>query len=922
MKRWMMAAMLLLALASGRSWAVTLVVGQPSTFCDGRWSGSTFVCSGNTTAILGPGENIEADRPITLESKQGFVFTGPNTVGDALNTIQLLSGTGSISITDGTIHGSLVSEGAISLVRTRVYGSVITDNSLDISGGYVGGALSAKNLVIVAGATIDGDVTSVNTAVTIVGSTINGDIDAKTKIDVQNSVINGDCTANVIQGGCGGVVTIDHYQLSYASQALTCQPHAVTLTACADAACSQIHSGQSTLSLSPAGWQEGATFSFVGSTTGHLAIRSAATVTLAVSGTPMPAALNPLQCRIDGGAPTTDCRLAFADAGLRVTVPDLIAGKPATATISAVRKSDDSLACVPAFANVSRPVALWSTYVSPDAASQVGSRQVFIEGTAIGNDAAGPVTLPLTFDAGGQARVALRYDDAGRLQLDARYQGSAASGDEGLSLSGAGSFDSLPYGLHLRSEVDCTAAGGCTRLPVAGDDFALGIRAVAWQQDGEPLTAEALADNPGTPNFRLDGIALSSRLEPPVSGGVDGTLSVAGYDHRLGEETPLALSQSEVGIFRIEARPPAGAYLGRHTVSGGSALAGRFIPANLLAASDAELQPACSGSGFSYQGQIIEFSGAGPQVAVLGRNRQGAVTRNYDRAPFWRLAAAPRRQPYAFSDAALSGLGARLEALGEAQSLAVADSGAADGQRAFAWTDEAASGRQRDALRWRLPESPSAEDAPLLLAATGAHVQLRLAAGELRDQDGVCFRGADGAAAECQDFVHAVAGTELRLGRVRAENVIAAPLGSPPVAPMPLLLEHWNGTAFTAATDSCTQVQYEADPALTFGYSGNLSEATVVQPVALADRLAPVQALQWTGSPLKGAVAVKHLLTVAGSAMPAHWLCREGAPTQGGVCTFGRNADGSIREARADATATFGLFVGRAPLIYRREVYR
>ena len=54
-------------------------------------------------------------------------------------------------------------------------------------------------------------------------------------------------------------------------------------------------------------------------------------------------------------------------------------------------------------------------------------------------------------------------------------------------------------------------AGGLARRGVrAGDPFSLRLKAVAWQSDGEALTAAALADNPATPNFRLNNIALSS----------------------------------------------------------------------------------------------------------------------------------------------------------------------------------------------------------------------------------------------------------------------------------------------------------------------------------------------------------------------------------------------------------------------------
>ncbi len=136
------------------------------------------------------------------------------------------------------------------------------------------------------------------------------------------------------------VSSVHHYELSYASQALTCQPHRVELKACVDEACSGTYSaGQSSVTLSPAGWVGGSTVSFIGNKEVSLAIRSPGSVTLGIAN-PLPVASGSpaLRCRINGVL-SNQCALTFADSGLLVSVPPLIAGKPDTLTISAVRRA-------------------------------------------------------------------------------------------------------------------------------------------------------------------------------------------------------------------------------------------------------------------------------------------------------------------------------------------------------------------------------------------------------------------------------------------------------------------------------------------------------------------------------------------------------------------------------------------------------
>lgn len=711
---------------------------------------------------------------------------------------------------------------------------------------------------------------------------------------------------------------IDHFRFLHAASGLTCNPLDVTLQACADASCSRLYEGSVSLALSPTSWAPGNVVAF---NSGQAALKlhgnAPGYVTLGVASA-VPAANNPRQCS------TADCRVLFHDSGFVFDVPHLLAAKEQTGIVlQAVRKDATSQTCVPAFGPATRTLQFWSDYVDPGA----GSMNVQVNDTAIGNSPASPTARPLIFDSEAKTLLKVRYDDAGKMRLNAQYVGTGV--ESGLTMLGSDEFVSRPYGLHISTPADSTCStasvAGCAALSVAGvpraagESFPLTIRAVAWQVDGEALTEAALRDNPTTPNFQLNGIALNSMLvEPSVASGgvagtfyrhaVDGTRQAAliSYDHAVGASTTLQVGQSEVGIYRITATPPAGTY---HTltVSGGeSTLIGRFTPAYLGVTSTASLTPACGA--FSYQGQTINFAGGQPGIVITGHNRQGEVTRNYDREPFWRL-APPAREAYSFSDASKPNLVARLQSLGEAQSLAVADSGAADGRRTFDWRAEGV--RQADALLWQLPSPPTTEDLPFVLTSAGTHVQLKLLAGQLSDADGICYRGIDGSAATCEDFVHAFGGTEVRLGRLRID---AASGPENQALDLPYWLESWqdpgSGPVFGAtAGDSCSLAAL-GDVVLS-GFTGDLLASHFPTPPGTLEAA--------TGMPLPTGVIRLPAPNHKGSAL-ASLSGLNGATPALPWLLFDWNGDGTAEAP--SARATFGVLSSQRALIFRREVYR
>lgn len=677
---------------------------------------------------------------------------------------------------------------------------------------------------------------------------------------------------------------IDHFEFSYAGTALTCNPQPVTIRACLNSSCSTLFTDPVSVTLNPASYWSavapatgsGNVINFSGGTAqARLSITTPSTVSLGVqTSTPSTKPLSVPICS------TTSCRITYADSGLLLQVPNMLAAKPTPATISAVRKSDNALQCVPAFASVSRDVSFTSAYTNPS----TGTQPVVVNGSEVRGTA---VSVNLNFDASGTAPLTVRYDDAGQMTLNASYAGSNATADPGLTLTGSDLFVSKPYGLCLQTDSTCASADeNCAVLPGvrAGDSFPLRARAVAWQVDGEALTAAQLCTgNITTPNFSHSGILLSSAVQAPA-GGANGTMSPTNYAHNLGSQTTSNTSISEVGVFTITATPPAGGYLDGETVSGGSSeLVGRFIPAYLGAVGSASLTPSC-GSTFSYQGQPIGFASTlPPSLSITGYNRAGGVTTNYDRGAFWKL-AAPTVGSYS-SVTLKAALDARLASQGVA-TLNTTGAGDGDGQRTYSW-----SGEQ---LLYQPADLPSSDDYPFM-----ARLKQSFTAPGLTDADGACHGSGSGCTDYSYDFTD-LPGSEVRLGRLRIGNAHGSELQS---LNLPLVLESWQsiagGSFQTEGLDTCTTSSVLGVPEL-FNYLGNLSvnetTPTLAAPVAGVGRVQ----LSAPGNGNDGSVQVR--FASAPSWLHYPW-------------------NGVTRQA-AVGLASFGIYKGSPPLIFRREMYR
>ncbi|MDX5298725.1 MAG: hypothetical protein LPK85_07215, partial [Gammaproteobacteria bacterium] len=460
-------------------------------------------------------------------------------------------------------------------------------------------------------------------------------------------------------------VQIDHFEIVHDAHAHTCQPERLTLRACADAACTTLVTEPVRATLNPADdWVGGRVIDFSGGSVDvHLAKRTAGSVTLGVaSSSPPTRPFSQTLCRVGGAAPSAAaCGMTFHNSGFIIDAPDGLAGQPLPATITAVLKDEISERCVPAFANVTRELELWTDYVDPGNVGRVASLQASVDAVPIANTNASPTRRVLSFDASGTASVALNYADAGRLSLNARYTGSVANADVGLSMEGDSSFMRRPAGLCLQTEASCPSAdASCPVFRKAGEAFPLRITPVAWTHDGD---TDLCLGNPPTPSFSAGAIPLTLTLLAPA-GGDSGVLLPTSYTHGMsasGQQTVNA-TLSEVGVFRVSAGPVN--YQGMTVPMANSAPIGRITPADFAVTSThGVLAPTCSAGldPFAYTGEAMVWQ-APPTLEIRPRNAGGGATRNYT-GDFFRLDLAGWSRQWGVTDKEATGVGGTLLAV-------------------------------------------------------------------------------------------------------------------------------------------------------------------------------------------------------------------------------------------------------------------
>ncbi|MGK5038592.1 DUF6701 domain-containing protein [Janthinobacterium sp. LB3P118] len=398
----------------------------------------------------------------------------------AKGLVEIASG----STINGAIGGNTVN---ILAANSQIEGDITAKTTLTIgSGSQIKGNLTAPTIDLKAsGLVVTGDVTALKSLTIASGNAIKGNVEGgNVTLDAANGYITGNalvdhitlgswthvdqtitCKAYTPSNPCSCVTNNSgwpytdpmgpkcgpgtpngphHFQIDHSGTALTCAPQTVTVTACADAACSAKYTKGANVTVSPGG-----TATQIGSSgvaTASVRQYTAGKATLSL--TSVPGATDALVCKrtLD---PSSSCDMSFAATGLTVSPVNHVSATQKAFDISAVQASPNAQACVPLFKSTSKILNLACSYGNPAS----GTLPVFVQGTgtfvplADNNTSAcstAGANVKLAFNDQGIATALMSYADVGQLNLTATYTGSATTADAGLSMKGSASVIVVP----------------------------------------------------------------------------------------------------------------------------------------------------------------------------------------------------------------------------------------------------------------------------------------------------------------------------------------------------------------------------------------------------------------------------------------------------------------------------------------------
>lgn len=403
-------------------------------------------------------------------------------------------------------------------------------------------------------------------------------------------------------GQCGASPQIDHYELRFADQALTCEGAEVRVKACANSACSQVIEDAENVHLIPAqGWQQQPVTLSAGEGTNRFSTTQADVVELGVDSN------IPVQCIDLDGQPNANCQVTFSDVGFKFdTIATQRAGEPFDARLRIVKRNTSTNACETVAAQTDAiPISFGC--VDPNQCQQ----DITINEQTVQASGYRDVAVELNNNA---FALNVNYDDVGRIRLTAEKQVRVYG--QSLTLYGASNaFVVKPYQLAALPQ-PAAAYADTDILAKAGETFDVTLQSLNKHGDvtpnfGREQVSEALA---------LTGI---SNVQRPSIDPVMGNLTI-GRNAKLANHFVAQAHYSEVGVIDATLSIADGDYLGAGNVNGDGRL-GRFIPHH-FAINDAEtgIWEACEVGGFTYMGQ--DFSAA---ISVSARNKQGDLTQNY-----------------------------------------------------------------------------------------------------------------------------------------------------------------------------------------------------------------------------------------------------------------------------------------------------
>ncbi|SFY28690.1 MSHA biogenesis protein MshQ [Janthinobacterium lividum] len=635
------------------------------------------VTGGNLTAEGGTFFLGAQEQTITANIFATSIKMGSNNVTvtgkiSAKGPVEIASG----SVINGPISGTIVN---ILAASTRIQGDITATTSLTIgSGSQVTGNLKSPTIDLKAsGLLVTGDVEASNSLSIASGNGIKGNVDAgEVTLDSSNAYITGNAKVDHITLGWQGRVqqTITcktytpsypcscvtnnsgwafnepmgpkcgpgtqagphHFQIEHSGNALTCAPQTVTVTACADAACSAKYTNGVNVTVSPGG-----TATQIGNTgvaTASVRQYTAGTATLSL--TSVPGTTGALVCK-RASDNSSSCDMSFAATGLTVIPVNHVSGTQKAFGISAVQASPSATpqACVPLFKNTSKTLNLACSYGNPAS----GTLPVFVQGTGAFVPLASNSTsacstaganVNLAFNDQGVATAIMSYADVGQLNLKATYTGSATTGDAGLSMTGIGNVTVVPAAFSVPVITSPQRAGAAVAVSMRALNSAGAVTPNFGNENPAETALPTLASlvRPTTSEIA----APDTPAKPAMQGGVVFTNgSVASSDMNWPEvgTITIAFNLANPNGY-LDANLAVPALLKASSVSGEV----QFIPHHFITELVKTGAPAgiatpcaspltCANDGatgrYAYSGQAIG-------VRVTARALGGTPTKNYD----------------------------------------------------------------------------------------------------------------------------------------------------------------------------------------------------------------------------------------------------------------------------------------------------
>ncbi len=674
--------------------------------------------------------------------------------------------------------------------------------------------------------------------------------------------------------------SIDHIEIYSDGTGLTCLDDSIIVKACADSGCSSVATTDVLVTLAATGgttnWSSNPVTIPANSDSGvavTLIHRTAETITLSANSV--------LVCT------PADCNITFSEAGFILTLPDHNSCTTAELKIEAVKLSETGTTCAPAYIG-DQSVNFSFNYLNPANGTKLptlDSSNMAAENVVQARD--------ITFDSTASATLDFQYEDAGLLRITVADNAAA-----GLSSAYVDTIVIPPKLIVSTSDAnnECTGDyGGCSAFKVAGEP------ANTASEFTLDVTATCNNENITTTNFQMNNITLSSNLvAPSIASGV----SEDGSNASLGESTiditsngtaSVTQTISEVGVFSITATPDD--YLGLTTpiAPATSANIGRFIPDRFVVTGNTP-QFTDSTCNFTYQDQPFGFAAfSHPVITVKAVNSAGTTTQNYGgdgvaNNDFWKLnSGLLTSRTYNNQVAAFPGsLTQNLDP------VSISGANNYDGINTFSF-----EGDQLTYNKFGVVPITTSD------AAFNANILLNLTVASLTDSDGVYNDSNDDGSIEA--FIsNNIIGTNIRWGRWYVDNAFGSEL-----QPLVVVAEaqHFDGNHFVKNTDD----NYDA------ATCPSSYTPLVTADVTLSNYIAPLAT---------GNTALPATLPAISSGIIPLMLSAPGDGNDGSVMitittpswlTYDFNGDSSADDA--SATATFGIFKGREPVIIKRQNY-